>query len=174
MDYDRWLLNQADAYEETKVGYRSNVIIELVGKTEDVMVVLNTYKMTETPQDIVAANHILETGVYKPEFYVHEREEDIRMVWSFDDVKWYTESANAYNRLAELVDEMTAGEAKLDVALYLTRTGEDATDIESNATGYATNEHHSVAYAYSGINLDLPQDTKADFATFKPKGVTSE
>lgn len=173
MDYDRWLLNQADAYEETKVGYRSNVIIEMVGKTEDVMVVLNTYKMTETPQDIVAANHILETGVYKPEFMVHETDEHIRMVWSFDDVKWYTESANAYDRLAELVDEMTAGETKLDVALYLTRTGEDANDIENGCAGNR-DEHDSVAYAYSGINLDMPQDTIADFATFKPKGATVE
>lgn len=173
MDYDRWLLNQADAYEETKVGYRSNVIIELVGKTDDVMVVLNTYKMSETPQDIEAANHILETGVYKPEFMVQEGGEHIRMVWRFDDVKWYTESANAYNRLAELVDEMASGETELDVALFLTRTGEDATDIELSRIGNLT-EHDSIAYVYSGINLDMPADTIADFATFKPKGVTSE
>ena len=163
MDYDRWLLNQADKQEESKMGYRSQVVIELKGKTEDVMVILNTYKLSESPQDIEAANHILETGQWKPDFFVEQTAEHLDMTWCFDDVKWYEESEQAFERLANIVDEMN-----LDVALYLTRVGEDEGDIETKHVG-ATHEYDKDAYITTSIQTDYIHGKSDDFATFKLK-----
>lgn len=169
MDYDRWLLNQADIHEQRngKMGYRSNVCIELVGRPEDVAVVLNTYKLSESPQDIEASNHILETTKWKPEFYAHETENRVSLLWSFEDVKWYIESQNAYDRLADIVDEMN-----LDVALFIVRTGEDSTDIEQHSAGM-TDDYEASVYAYSGINIEHTADCRKDFETYKIGGASA-
>lgn len=163
MDYDNWLIRQAEKLEESKMGYRSQVVIELKGKTEDVMVILNTYKLSESPEQILAANHILATDEYRPDFFVGQGLEHLDMAWVFDDVKWYTESMQAFERLANIVDEMN-----LEVALYLTRVGEDEGDIETQQAGNV-DEYTKDAYTTTSIQTDYIHGHPGDFATFKLK-----
>lgn len=56
------------------MGYRSVVAIELIGYAQEVAVVLKTYAMGETEEDIAKSNHILDDK-FPPRLTVIEFEE---------------------------------------------------------------------------------------------------
>ena len=138
------------------MGYRSVVAIELIGYAQEVAVVLKTYAMGETEDDIAKSNHILDDK-FPPRLTVIEFEADdkpaLHLIWEFEDTKWYEESIRAIDRLSDVVDNMYDSK-DFRVGLYFTRTGEEVSDVEEWTIG--ADDWGKAMFPYSSINCYLP------------------
>ena len=132
--------------KERIMGYRSQVTIEIQGKKDSVHLLLKTYAMGETPEQIESANHILGPSIRYPnqadahpcydllhhEWVVNQTEPYLALIFSFDDVKWYTESQQAFERLLDVADNLRAADNNIEIAIFFNRVGEDMADVESD------------------------------------------
>ena len=165
------------------MGYRSQVVVEIHGKQDSVHLLLKTYAMSETPEQIEAANHILGPkytyphnpgdvrlshdayDLYHTEWSVNKTERYMALVYAFDDVKWYSESQEAFNRLLDVADNLRAADDKVEVAIFFTRVGEDSDDIEHDE--YFDYDHHQrVADIQTRIDLDIGNKDAIDAEHF--------
>ena len=148
------------------MGYRSQVVVEIHGKQDSVHLLLKTYAMSETPEQIEAANHILGPVVnygshysagydlYFQEWDVNRTEKYIALAYAFDDVKWYSESQEAFNRLLDVADNLRAADDNVEIAIFFTRVGEDSDDVERDS--YFDHDHHTqVANIQTRIDMDV-------------------
>ena len=142
------------------MGYRSAVAIELMGAKQDVALVLKTYAMAETAEQIHETNHILSTEPHAPWLTKIDLNDEIHLIWEFEDTKWYRESEDAFGRLIDIVETYTDEPHNLSIALYFTRTGEEAADIEENSWGN-TADWSKAMFPYSGINCFLRADQES-------------
>lgn len=134
------------------MGYRSQVSIEIQGKKDSVHLLLKTYAMGETPEQIEGANHILgptsmhyeDATMAKQRLYpcydllhheweVNHTESYLALIFLFDDVKWYTESQTAFERLLDVADNLRAADDKIEIAIFFNRVGEDTADVERDS-----------------------------------------
>jgi hypothetical protein len=153
------------------MGYRSQVVVEIHGKQDSVHLLLKTYAMSETPEQIESANHILGPrytypnppnaainhdayDLYYTEWDVNKTEKYMALAYAFDDVKWYSESQGAFNRLLDVADNLRAADDNVEVAIFFTRVGEDPDDVERDS--YFDYDHHTqVANIQTRIDLDV-------------------
>jgi hypothetical protein len=142
------------------MGYRSAVAVELMGSKQDVSLVLKTYAMSETAEQIHETNHILETKPHAPRLTKIDFNDEVHLIWEFEDTKWYRESDDAFGRLIDIVETYTDEPHNLSIALYFTRTGEEPADIEENSWGN-TSDWSKAMFPYSGINCFLQPDQES-------------
>lgn len=148
------------------MGYRSQVVVEIHGKQDSVHLLLKTYAMSETPEQIEAANHILGPVInygshysagydlYYTEWDVNRTEKYMALAYAFDDVKWYSESQEAFNRLLDVADNLRAADDNVEIAIFFTRVGEDPDDVERDQ--YFDYDHHTqVANIQTRIDMDI-------------------
>lgn len=170
------------------MGYRSNVAIEIQGKKDSVHLLLKTYAMSETPEQIEAAHHILgpTASFYDPpqktydcytllhrETVINHTETYLTLVFEFEDVKWYTESQTAFERLLDVADNLRAADGGIEIGIFFRRVGEDTTDMEQDSY-FDYDTFDPVTSVAARVYNDLPQSCVIDaehfIKTLEPSG----
>lgn len=142
------------------MGYASQVVISLHGKTEDVALALSMYQASETTEQIDASWHILSTAdSYVDFFYAYDKDK-MYVAWRFNWVKFYEESQEAVSRLGKIVDILHE-EHDAEVTLTTKRIGEDVTDYEQLEWGEG--EYDGMVEVVRELRVDWP---KADIKQF--------
>lgn len=147
------------------MGYASQVVIALHGKTEDVSLALSMYQASETLEQIDAAWHILSTNNTCVDFYYAYYDKNrMHVAWRFNWVKFYDESQSALDRLGKIVKALH-DEHNAEVTLTMKRVGEDPTDFEEAEWG--DGEYEAGVEVVRYLNVDLPEADLEEF--FKNK-----
>lgn len=136
------------------MGYASQVVIALHGKTEDVSLALSMYQASETLEQIDASWHILSTANgYVDFFYAYDKNR-MHVAWRFNWVKFYEESQAALDRLGKIVEALHE-EHDAEVTLTMRRVGEDVTDYEELEWG--DGEYEAGVEVVRYLNVELPE-----------------
>lgn len=151
------------------MGYQSQVTVSLTGRPDDVHLVLNTYGLSETAEQIKQSWHILgeptEFEFYAEELRTEHGEKTLSLCWKFDWVKFYQESQEAVERLGSIVQTMN-GEHDAKVHLKYRRVGEEYDDYESTDWGDDTYFDDAVEYVRY-LNVEMPEADIEKFRTNK-------
>jgi len=151
------------------VGYQSQVTVSLTGRPDDVHLVLNTYGLSETAEQIKQSWHILgeptEFEFYAEELRTEHGEITLSLCWRFDWVKFYQESQEAVERLGEIVQTL-CGEHEVRVHLSYRRAGEEHDDYEENHWG-DTSAFADAVEVVRYLNVEMPEANIEEFRANK-------
>jgi len=122
------------------MGYYSDTTVTLTGDKQEVKDLLNAYKLTETPEQIKGAWHLLDDNPDNDQvkfFYefIDANEPVVQLTWYFAGVKWYDESDQALIRLGKILEEMQTEDKNQSLAITAQRIGENADDYDENTWG---------------------------------------
>jgi hypothetical protein len=147
------------------MGYYSDVAITLTGEAQEVKDLLNAYRLTETPEQIENAWHLLyepnpDDGRFQAVRFFYEKIESntpvVQLTWLFSGVKWYDESEKALHRLGDILEKMHTDEKNQALAITMARLGEQNDDFEENHWGENPFDYESPADLCRYFDVQAP------------------
>lgn len=143
------------------MGYYSEVTVTLTGNEQECIDLLNAYKLTETPEQIEMAWHLLHDNPDNDQvkfFYevIGGTEDIVQLTWLFNGVKWYDESENALARLGELIEDMQQEDKNQSLAITFQRLGENPEDFDEKVWGDSPYDYENPVDVIRHFDIQAP------------------